>query len=179
VNSTRRTLARAIAVLVLSVWGLGVLQAQAPTDENLTGRVYDVDYGGGPHTSTQVLIRAGDNSTAGFITKSELLQRILETAFLSATDVTIAYRQTSPKELVKVALRLTAPCSEKGCVDEIRCNATEKTCFAKIVGRSSDVRTADPRALGVLLTAIGKKKAADYLDIDKQGYILRVKINLQ
>ncbi len=170
-------LALLVATLCAPMSGSGLQRGEAPTDQNFSGRVYDLDYLG-LQGWTQVLIQpVGGGANLVAITKSELLQRFLEIALLNAPDVRITYRAGDPAELRTAVLRPTAACSEKGCVEEASCGAEEGTCSARITGYPQ-VKTKSPRALGILLTAIGKKKAVEYLDIDKQGFIVRVKINV-
>ncbi len=174
----RLGLALLVTTLLASAFGVRTAAGQAPADQNFAGRVYDIDYLGNQGW-TQVLIQpAGGDSNLVVTTKSELLQQILEVALLNATEVRVTFRAGDQAELQTAVLRPTTACSEKGCVEEARCSAPEGTCSARVIGQSTEVRTNSLRALGVLLTAISKKKAVEYLDVDNQGFIKRVKINV-
>jgi hypothetical protein len=73
---------------------------------------------------------------------------------------------------------LTTTAYTTGSVERTRvAPAASPPTFAKLTGHS-DVKTTNPRDLGTLLTAIEKQKAVEYLDVDRAGYIIRVKLNV-
>jgi hypothetical protein len=149
--------------------------SQAPPDQNFVGTVYDLDYLGNQGWTQALLKTATGQTDLAATTKSEILQAVLEAGILNATSVSVTYRAGEPAELHSATLRPTPACREKGCVEEVRC--ASEGCFAKVTGYS-EVRTTNPRALGILLTAVQKKKAVEYLDVNQQGEIVRVKINI-
>ncbi len=167
-----------VATILALASGSGLTRGQGPTDQNFAGRVYDLDYLG-RQGWTQVLIEStGSHSELVATSKSELIQRTLETALLNETEVRVTYQAGNPAELRTAILRSNAPCSNKGCVEEVVCDVAEDACSAKIIGQSTKVRTKSIRALGILLSAVTKKQAVGELDVDDAGSIMRVKINV-
>ena len=152
----RMGLALLVTMFLASALGAGLLLAQAPADRNFSGRVYDLDYLEAQGW-TQVLVKsAGGNSELVATTQSERLQQLLEVALLNATEALVTYREGKagkPAKLQTAVLGPTSGCSDKGCVEEVRCSAAEAT-------------------------AISRKKAVEYLDVDDHGLIARVKINV-
>jgi hypothetical protein len=149
--------------------------SEAPPDQNFVGTVYDLDYLGNQGWTQALLKTATGQTDLVATTKSEILQAVLEAGILNATSVSVTYRAGEPAELHSATLRLIPACREKGCIEEVRCTSEE--CFAKLTGYS-EIRTTNPRALGILLTAVKKKKAVEYLDVNQRGEIVRVKINV-
>lgn len=170
----------AVRIAVIAAFALCTTATQAQADENFSGRVYDIDYLG-RQGWTQVLFQAvpGDSNTnLAAITKSDQLQRILETALLNSREVGVAYLKGQPLEIQMVVLYAGVDCSDKGCVQKVRCGVAVGTCLATIVGENAEVHIKDARALGILLTSMAKKKAVEYLEVDDQDFIVRVKINV-
>ena len=68
-------------------------------------------------------------------------------------------------------------CTQGSCVKQVKCDAIKGMCIAYIQGQPSKVTTDNARALGILLTAISKRKAVDSLQLNGRE-IARVKINV-
>lgn len=177
-------LALLVGTLLASALGAGPPGKQALTDQNFVGRVRQLDYLA-RQGWTQVLFQPDLSPKPSASTKSELLQQILETALLNSAEVHGTYRAGKagdPVDLQTVILRVTSPCSEKWCVEELSCSAEKEACSARINSESTEVTTNNARAVGVLLTAITKQKAVDYLELekqsDKQSLIVRVQIGV-
>jgi hypothetical protein len=145
-------------------------------ENHFIGRIYDLDYLAG-QGYTQVLIRPTEGD-AGLVasTTNDRLQRILEIALVNDTQVQGTYSSGEPGRLLTIAMRPETSCSQQGCVQEIRCSTVDDICLATITGQS-EVKTKSSRAFGVLLAALDKKKPVEYLTVDKEGFVLRVKIN--
>ncbi len=147
------------------------------SEKHFAGWIYDLDYLA-EQGYTQVLIRATEDSlNLTTRTTSDRFQRILEAALVSETEVQGTYSSGEPGRLLTIVLRTQTSCSEQGCVQEIRCSTIDDTCFATIKGRS-DVKTNNSRAFGILLAALNKKRPVEYLTVGKDGFIIRVKINV-
>jgi hypothetical protein len=164
-----------LTFLALALLTSMLSSSAASPDQNFVGTVYDLDYLGNQGWTQALLKTARGQTDLVATTKSEILQDVLEAGILNAAPVSVTYRPGEPAELHSASLRPNPACREKGCVEELRC--TSEKCFAKLTGYS-EVRTTNLRALGILLTAIQKKKAVEYLDVNQQGEIVRVKINI-
>jgi hypothetical protein len=173
-----------VGVIIVALLGLAMEFAIAadgsPTDKMYAGRVYDIDYLGN-RGWTQILIAppAGTVNLAA-TTESSLVQAVLETALLNGMQAHVTYQDGQPAKIQTASLS-TGPlggCFEKGCVQAVSCSAATGECSARITGETQDAKTSNYRALGILLTAINKKKAVEYLTLDEQHVIMRVKVNV-
>ncbi len=158
---------------------LGIAAEKTGAVKTAVGRVYDIDYG---PAATQIGIMPPTGTSGPFTTTSALLQAVLETALLDGIEVEVTYGDGKPAPILSVSVSTatpgTAKCSDKDCVQSVRCTATPVECSARVVGDTRDAKTTSDRAVGVLLTAITKNKPVEYLDLDEQGTIRRVKVNV-
>jgi hypothetical protein len=102
--------------------------------------------------------------------------------------VTIAYSPAaqSPYPIERITLFASGCAFATGtdpqyCVVQVSCEAVGDKCTAALDnrnGKRTNARIDNPRALGVLLTAVSRKKPVEYLSLDGQGTITRVKINV-
>ena len=154
--------------------------ASCRAEESFTGRVYDIDYLG-VQGWTQVLIQ-GTGSAPGLVgtTSTEHVQRILEAALITGDQVNVTYWPGQPAEIRSAELR-TSPastCIQTGCVGAVSCSAVTSKCSAKIQGQPGEAYTYSVRAVGILLSALIKRKPVEYLTLDTASVITRVKINV-
>jgi hypothetical protein len=157
----------------------GALQpGQDRPDKESVGRVYDIDYIGGDAGWTQILIQPAAGPNLVVTTKSELLQLLLEVALLTRANIHITYTDANSAELRSASLRPTNACGDEGCVEEVSCRVSAMSCVARIKGQGAEIRTDNPRAFGILLTAIKYKKAVENLGVEATGSIRRIKINV-
>ncbi|HEX2061682.1 MAG TPA: hypothetical protein VHK90_13160, partial [Thermoanaerobaculia bacterium] len=103
----------------------------------------------------------------------ERLQRVLEAAFVAEREVRVEVLDKQIQS-VTIAQSPTTGCTDDGCVTELTCSPS---CIATIAGRAKPVKSDDPRAIGVLLTAISDDRPVQQLDVDENDVIQRVKVN--
>ena len=163
-----------VVFAVLAVDGAPTKQRAA---KPVIGKVYDLDYLGGQGW-TQVLVQpSGSSTNLVLTTKNNLVQFVLQSAVLNSLAVSITHEANDPKRIISVVLAATQACGDNGCVEKVTCSEPDGTCTASVKDHGP-ARTRNVRALGILLTALSKKTKTEYLSLDKDGFITRVKINL-
>ena len=154
-----------IAVLVLAVHSAVVAKPLS-----VTGNVYDIDFGKG---QTQILIRPPASGDSTYFVKSEMLQAVLQAAFISGRTVRVQHVNRVILEVAILNTPTDQPCTDPGCVEQLSCTPVE--CTASIRGEGAPVKTKAGRASGVLFTAVGDNRRVEELAYDTQRVITRVK----
>jgi len=164
-----------LTLLFAPVLGSNATPSNVPTT-SFTGRVYDLDYLHVQGWSQTLIQQSAGNSELAATTQDPLLQRILEVSLLNSIETTVTYQQGEPAKLQTALVRSPTGCTQGSCVEQVKCDTTKAMCSAYIEGQSGEVTTDNARALGILLTAISKRKPVDYLQLNGHE-IVRVKIN--
>jgi hypothetical protein len=165
-----------VTVLFAPALGSNAMPSKVPAN-SFTGRVYDLDY---LYVQgwTQALIQpTAGNAELAATTQDPLLQRILEVSLLNSIEATLTYQSGEPAKLQTALVQSPTGCTQGSCVKQVKCDTTKGMCIAYIQGESGEVTTDSPRALGILLTAISKRKPVDYLQLNGRE-IVRVKISV-
>ena len=149
--------------------------------QRASGHVYDIDYVKKAGWTQILIMPMGGDRNPTFQTDNAFVQAVLETALLDRLPTEVTYYEsgnTGPAKILTATVSAGPPtCPVKGCVERVTCVANGE-CSARINGELKEAKTKEIRALGVLLTAINKKKAVENLVIDPKTYqIHQVKIN--
>lgn len=165
----------AVAAVAFSIlWSRVSIAAPPQATPPVTGLVYDVDFQSAQGW-TQIAVRGVTGMAP--VTKSAILQRVFESALDSHQQVTYHVDANTPPVIQYVLLRTTQACKENGCVESVSCRLPGE-CSATIRGESKEVRTSEPQAMGVLLTALVDARPVQELTVSKDGTVLRVKVNI-
>lgn len=157
--------------LIDSIWYRldcgGSTDARSKTDAGAVtvGIVRDLDFSS---KETQVLIESDR-----YVVTDERVQRVLEFSMVTQSSVRVT-AMGEQIESVAVLPTLLPACSGARCVRELTC-APECTAVIENYG---EVTTSDPRALGILLTALEKGVPVDNLAVDAEHRITQVKVNI-
>ena len=149
--------------------------------QRASGHVYDIDYVKNKGWTQILIMPMGGERNPTLQTDNALVQAVLETALLDRLSTEVTYYESGsagPAKILTATISAGPPtCPVKGCVERVTC-VVDGECSARINGELQEAKTKEIRALGVLLTAINKKKAVENLVVDPKTYqIHQVKIN--
>jgi hypothetical protein len=157
--------------------GGGIVQRGG--ERRVTGRVYDIDFGG-TGSATQVLIADGPTSSVTLVTSHAAVQTLLLAALARGVDATVEHDGRTPAATIRTVSVNIGP-AQPGVINQVRsleCHYLGAcTGVVDRDGKDVKVSTSDQRAIGLLATAIAHKLPVGYLTLSGHT-IRRVKINV-